>query len=648
MDKFLDKVNVPTAVTNKTKMDLSSQRISTSDFMQLNVSKILEVVPGESVNINTETFARLNPLVVPTLGRASIKTSKFFVPFRIINKSFTDMLADTIHMQADGDYEDNYIPSGVPTISNANLVSIFTGATGTTVDSPGALIYPINGGSSYDVGVVTGYTGSSALVDAYNFTEVGRQIYKLLLDCGYQIVFDLSYDDNYSFMPLLALMRIYADWYFPTQYVNVSIYQKMCALFNYDSYNGGLVLDMSALRGILKLMCYVQYDSSVFVSAWDQPNSPAVGTYTSNYKLTNIDTISSVYGVTSAPTSNGLYSEQGYVSNNSGNSNVNNRVGGANAPFIIPSVLGTSNGSPYMLNTPISEYLLHGLHALTDFLKRHELVGSRAYERLLSRYGVSTPAEKINRSVFLGSDTQAIQIGDVMATADTDGAELGKMAGKGISYGQSNLNFETDEFGYVIILTSIVPITGYYQGCDPMVLRTKRFDFYVPEMDALGVEPVMSKTLYVPSFVTSSGYTNLPTQIFGFLPRYYSYKAASHDTLSGNFRCASLNGTNPLYPDVYNGASSWHLMRTFDSIDYPDASSIVHTPDFMLGQNDYDQWKRVFYANPTDKATAPDNFTIIQNFDIVAYAPMKSLYDSYEFEDEGKKVTSDVSGVKVN
>jgi hypothetical protein len=71
----------------------------------------------------------------------------------------------------------------------------------------------------------------------------------------------------------------------------------------------------------------------------------------------------------------------------------------------------------------------------------------------------------------------------------------------------------------------------------------------------------------------------------------------------------------------------------------------VHSPQFISGGADFSQYKRIFY---NDEADAPDNFTIIHNFEIAEYAPMKALYDSYEFEDKGKKVTLETNGVKMN
>jgi hypothetical protein len=114
------------------------------------------------------------------------------------------------------------------------------------------------------------------------------------------------------------------------------------------------------------------------------------------------------------------------------------------------------------------------------------------------------------------------------------------------------------------------------------------------------------------------------------------------DRLTGNFRLLSLNGGSTV-----NAADSWHTMRTFNGVtDFnSNWSNVVHTPDFISGKSDFSQYKRIFYDA---KADAPDNFTIIHNFEIAEYAPMKALYDSYEFEDKGKQVTLETNGVKMN
>lgn len=274
----------------------------------------------------------------------------------------------------------------------------------------------------------------------------------------------------------------------------------MLSLCNYDIQGSTLTLTPAQVNSILSLCSYVQYDSDLFVSAWDTPNQPNVGNY-SDFKLVNIDTVSQIYQNVSG-TGYPYNANPGFVTNNSSivGLSEDNNIGGANAPFISGAVSG---GTTRTLPAPISEYLLHGLHALTDYMKRHQLAGSRAFDRYLARFGKALPAEKMNRCNYLGAAMQDIQIGDVMSTSDTVsaagmGAQLGAMSGKGISYGNGHFEVSTDEFGYFIILTSIVPATGYFQGIDPQVMRTTKLDFFTPEFDSLGVEPIKAANLYIP------------------------------------------------------------------------------------------------------------------------------------------------------
>lgn len=664
---YLDTADVPVAARGKSKFDLSTQHITTSDFMNLDCAYIQEVIPGESIDVKMETFSRMNAMPVPTFGRAVIKKHKFFVPFRQINPSFTDFVSDSVHINADYNPEANNIPQGIPTIKNSTLVNLFIGdaspaAPGSSAYTDSAMVYPVNPGeSTFDINVTTASTGGVASVDLYSFTSTGRQVYKMLNQLGYDIVWTTlssgatGFDKEYSLLPVLAWLKVYADYFFPSQYSNVFIYQVMQMLCKVD--NGTILnMDVLTLRNCLKQVSYVQYDSNnPFIAAWDLPNQPTYGNY-SNFKISNIDSVTNILGAGTSYNAAFGYDGNGYVTNNAGNSTSDNRLAGVNAPFIVPQLKVNNLGGvgSQMAGTPISEYLLKSLKALTAFMKRNQLVGSKSYERILSRYGVATPGEKLNRAVYLGSETQAVQIGDVMSTSDTDGAHLADFAGKGISVGTTHLKYDADEFGYVLILTSIVPMSRSYQGVDPLVCRINRSDFFVPEYDSLGSAPVGSISLYTPK-VYNDRWSGLGEQVFGFLPRYWDYKTIAHDKLSGNFRVASLNGTNSLFPNAVNGASSWHLMREFDYLDYQAASGVVHSVDFMYGKNDNWQYKRIFYGGAYSEkgGITPDNFTIIHNFEVGAEMPAKKLFDCIdELEVDGehihKKMTLQAGGVKVN
>lgn len=658
MPSYLDKAQINTAITENTKLDLGHQHITTADFMQNNVVYIHEMVPGEKIDVNMESFARLNPLPVPTFGRASMRNRAFFVPFRTIFRGWNDFITDAPHIWSDSKMSSALLTS-VPTVTNAVLASMFLQAYAQDIQSVQ------DGDLMYDANVTNPLTEAYDIFDGQRylcFTQEGRQCFKVIESLGYKINWDTSDNKVYSALPLLAIGKLACDWYYPQPYTGTAEYNNVLRLCNMDT--GVASLSGTDVYNILKLAAYVQYDSDYFVSAFDTPNQPVASAH-SDFKLVNIDNVERTLSGSGSASGSAGYQFRGQVTNNGDLSVVGNNpftqagVAG-NAPFI-SGMMGALNGVGANANTAapvaISEYLLHALHAMTDYMKRHQLAGSRAFDRYLARFGKALPAEKLNRSSYLGAAMQDIQIGDIMSTADTTGAQLGAYAGKGMTYGNGHFEFSTGEFGYFIILSSIVPASGYFQGIDRQVMRTTKLSFWTPEYDSLGNQPITADELYISQNTAFSNIgtfnTALHDKVFGFAPRYADYKVA-HDSLTGNFRINSLNGTNGLNAGIgFNAADSWHLMRTFDDVDFGlngtmDPDAVVHSVNFMKSK-DWSQYKRIFYADSSvNPQELPDNFTVIHNFEIAAYAPMKALYDTYEFEDKGKKVTLDVNGVKMN
>ena len=100
MASFLDKIKVNTAIDNRNKLDLGCDHITTANFMQYNVAWFKELVPNEKISVSMETFTRLNPMPVPTFGRAKINNRAFFVPFRTIFPAWNDFITDVRHTYA--------------------------------------------------------------------------------------------------------------------------------------------------------------------------------------------------------------------------------------------------------------------------------------------------------------------------------------------------------------------------------------------------------------------------------------------------------------------------------------------------------------------------------------------------------------------
>lgn len=667
MASFLDKVKVPTAVSDNTKVDLSHQHISSIDMFQLQPNMYYDMVADSKIDVNFQTLVRLNPLPVPTFGRISLHHRAFFVPYRTIFRGWTDFITDSVHVPSSKGAASGLLQF-VPSVSNFTFVELFKKyiyglGTSTDLDGHGpfydpssistqeyedimsstSLMYRIN--TNADAADVVMFTGTSGYQGWYCFTALGRQFYKIIESLGYKIVWsDVPVSDDkefidhiYSAMPLLALGKIFCDHYFPTQYTSISDYDYVLSLCNHDIDTSQFLLTEDDLSYILWLCSFVYYDTDMFTASFDVPNQPVVGNV-SDFKLSNIDEIGRVLG-----TANHVIDKQNVVTNNSGLPTADNgRYGELNAPFVTGYLNTTANA---VVAAGFSQFLVDALKRFTDFMKRNQMSSSRALERYLARYGVAIPAEKLNRSIYVGSEIQDVVIGDIMSTADTNGASLGSYAGKGISSGSGHFEFKASEDGIFMVLTSLVPNVGYFQGVDPSVKRLTKTDFFIPELtDGLGVEAVSSDELYVPQRYNAN-WKNLFKHVFGFLPRGYSYKI-KNDHVTGNMRLFSINGANPNTPSEFNAANSWHLMRTFDDADFPNgADSVVHGPAFLNGRLDRLQYKRIFYDVA---ASSPDNFIMITNFDMVAYLPMCSLFDTYEFDEHGKEVTLQVHGPKLN
>lgn len=611
MAAFNDKMRIPTAISGYAKLDLSSQHITTSDFFEFAVAKNYELVPNQKININMFTQARLAPMPVPTFGRARINNRAFFVPYRTIFPAWTDFITDANHTFSNGT---SSLVGKVPSLSNHNFVQFLMSAwCSTELDSETA------GLEDGDFVVVA--SGGARI---FNFTSDGRRAYKILRSLGYAFDFNLLHtDEDISLLPIFAVAKVYIDWYYPSAYASDSRLANVEAWLKYDINNFSQSFGSQDLEDILNVLVRVNYDSDYFVSAWENPVNPNTGAYSSM----------AFRDITNAPNNQGNNATYVVTSTTSTSSN-----GADNAP----QLQGNSSPTIGANLQKFSQYALDALRSLTDYLKRHQLVGARALDRYLARFGVNLPAERLNRSNYIGYHSQTIHFGDVTSTADTSGANLGDYAGKGISADSCNFQFSATEYGQLVIISTIVPIVGYYQGQNRNTMHLTKGDFWTPEFDNLGVQAISAREVYMPmdgtktteageDYAESTSYSDV---VFGFTPRYAEYKCP-FDVLSGDYVLNSRNA----------GKDSWHLFRNLDPLFAgKDTSEIVHDIDFVRGL-DSAQYSRIFYNTDVKY----NHFSIIHNFDVTSMFPGKSLWDTYEFsEDDNPKVTEDVNGVKAN
>ena len=76
---------IPNVHTTRSKFDRSFAAKDTFDFDYLIPIMVDEVLPGDTVNLNVKTFARLATQVVPVMDNMKLDFFFFFVPNRLLS-----------------------------------------------------------------------------------------------------------------------------------------------------------------------------------------------------------------------------------------------------------------------------------------------------------------------------------------------------------------------------------------------------------------------------------------------------------------------------------------------------------------------------------------------------------------------------------
>lgn len=110
----------------------------------------------------------------------------------------------------------------------------------------------------------------------------------------------------------------------------------------------------------------------------------------------------------------------------------------------------------------------------------------------LAHFGVKVNRGVSNQVYYLGSHDSQINIGDVISTAATDSQALGSIAGRAYGYNQSgDIKFEAPVHGMLVAIYSCVPEVTYSNlGIDRLDTYLHNYDFFVPEYDNLGMQPL--------------------------------------------------------------------------------------------------------------------------------------------------------------
>lgn len=607
------KVNIPSALPKRNKFVGSSEIHSTRQFFEFCPDYYRHLIPNQEIDLNITSFARSLPLPVPTMGKLDLCYRAFFIPYSSVWKPWHDFKANTQHATANLSHVQ--LMSQVVQFYEDDFLSILVSHSTQTTSRYFDFSIHVGGNSTY-----------------YVIDPDYRYIYKIFLSLGYRLRgYDQATSANphgpYNALPLLSLLRVFVDYYWPSQFRDSAQFNFLLTILNDDRpyVNGVRYLSVQELAAIFQAFATTCYDDNIFINSFVNPVNP-------NTPFNQIV----------------LFDPTFQLSNPATTATVRSNIGASSVVQDSPSAIleqsGQSNKPSY-----ISQFLLNGLQRLTQYMKRNSLAGSFAYERMLARFGIQISNDY---SKYIDSYIVPINIGDVMSNTDNyvpasgstpaSGAELGSYAGKAMGFnpqGDGHFHFTAPDFGMFLVVASIVPRVGYFQGVDRFNLCVTPTQFFEPEFDGLSPQAITPAEIYTPHDAGSFHPSN-PNGIFGYAPSNYFLKIFN-DNVIGDYTLGSIN----------EGMDAYYLKRVFDDRDFGNGYADIYQSIDFVRAKDFRQYLRMFGIN-NDPQNQIDPFRVRTIYNIETYANMRSLYDDIDFDqlqhDSVGESSFDLNGAKLN
>lgn len=170
------------------------------------------------------------------------------------------------------------------------------------------------------------------------------------------------------------------------------------------------------------------------------------------------------------------------------------------------------------LTAKIDMATLNALESYTIFKQRMALTNGRYNEMVYAQYGISPNAQNKD-AIYLGGGYLDLENIQVEQTSETSTTPLGTLAGKMQGDGLVKIGKHSfTDFGYIMVLLSIVPDSYYTQGLDRWITRITQEEVYYPILNNLAPQAILNKELIY------TGDSKIDNDIYGWTQRYEDFK----------------------------------------------------------------------------------------------------------------------------
>lgn len=506
MKQSVFNLNTLKAHQERNAFDLSHNDIfSCAPGMLLPIS-CTEVLPNEHYEINPQIFLRTMPLNSAAFVRMRQHIEFFFVPMRVLLRQFNQFVVGTKYPISALDTLNDFNKS-LPSIRLNEIRKWYVGTTQTD-----GLRISLRENSRRLLDLLEyGFASSRAITDK-NYPDSYQQSTPALTQEAPAL----------NILRLAAYQKIYQDYYRNPYWEAAD-----ASAFNFDDKFGlGLTFaaDEARLTKLFTLR-YRNWAKDFFTSV--QPSfqgAPFVTKQVSQFTP----------GLSLSDAGN-------YSTGNPGSPTVNFGTSLPNSKsFVTSGLVFDASSSGYAL--PVHN--IRAAFALDKLYRLQQQAGNGSYgEQIRNRFGFGGVHDDWKAS-YIGGSSSPVSIGEVITTANTQlGTEsdntilgqTGDIYGKASSVNDARITFDTKEHGIIMGIFSVTPDADYNSfGINPHNFKLNFENFYQPEFDRLGHQPLNSYYLSCMDTISDSNSLYWLQRVVGYQNRYLEYKTGI-DKVHGQF-----------------------------------------------------------------------------------------------------------------
>lgn len=204
--------------------------------------------------------------------------------------------------------------------------------------------------------------------------------------------------------------------------------------------------------------------------------------------------------------------------------------------------------------------------AMQKFLEISQSHDSSYKEQIKAHFGVDT-ADDPYKAYFIGGSSSTMQV-DTQVNANLAGDNSAVLGGIASAQGNYSAKYKSDTYGILISLYRIIPIIDYQdRGIKDQILTVDSTDLPVPEFDSIGMERRRNVSVRGFDSALTSAETLNALKTYGYAARYLDYKT-DVDKIHGEFKYTLKNRVIATPKNLYKTDSGVisSLLRVYPSM----------------------------------------------------------------------------------